>query len=187
MGHDSLIYRAIDFSVEAHRGQTRKGTTIPYVLHPLSTARILLEAGCADHVAAAAALHDVIEDTRYGREDIARLFGDRVAELVVFASEPERLWGWEARKRHTIERIRAAQDEEALLVTLADKLDNISSIAASLALSGESSWKRFKRGRPEQQWYYTSLRDVYLEKLQADPGRALAVQFDEKVRAVFGA
>lgn len=187
MGHDSLIYRAIEFAVEAHRGQTRKGTKMPYVLHPLSAARILLEAGCADHVAAAAALHDVIEDTQYGREDIASRFGERVADLVAFATEPEKLWGWEARKRHTLERISEAEDEEALLVTLADKLDNISSIGAALALSGEASWGRFKRGRPEQQWYYTSLRDAYLEKLQKDPGRALAVRFDAKVRAVFGA
>ncbi len=187
MGHDSLICRAIDFAVEAHRGQTRKGAGMPYVLHPLSAARILLEAGCADHVAAAAALHDVIEDTRYGREDIASRFGERVAQLVEFATEPDKLWGWEARKRHTLERIISARDEEALLVTLADKIDNISSIGSALALCGEACWKRFKRGRPEQQWYYTSLRDAYLEKLKNDPGRSLAVQFDAMVRAVFGA
>lgn len=186
MGHHPMIFDAIEFAMAAHRGQTRKGTPIPYILHPLSAARILLEAGCAEHVAVAAVLHDVIEDTRHSAGELAARFGARVAELVELATEPDKFWSWERRKQHTIERLRATSDEEGLLVTLADKLDNIASIRESLARSGEQAWKRFKRGRQEQQWYYTSLRDLYLEKLQCDPGQGLARRFDAEVRAVFG-
>ncbi len=153
-----MIYQAIEFAVAAHSGQTRKGTGVPYVLHPLAAARILLECGCPEHVGVAAVLHDVIEDTPFSAEEISARFGVRVAELVLLATEADKESAWEARKRHTVETLSATADIEGLLVTLADKLDNIASIRESLEREGEAAWSRFKRGREEQRWYYTSLR-----------------------------
>jgi (p)ppGpp synthase/HD superfamily hydrolase len=182
-----MIYQAIEFAVAAHSGQTRKGTGVPYVLHPLAAARILLECGCPEHVGVAAVLHDVIEDTPFSAEEISARFGARVAQLVLLATEADRELAWEERKQHTVEVLRATADKEGLLVTLADKLDNIASIRESLEREGEVAWSRFKRGREEQRWYYTSLRDVYVSKLRDEPGRGLARRFDGQVRAVFGA
>jgi (p)ppGpp synthase/HD superfamily hydrolase len=181
-----VIFEAIDFAVAAHRGQNRKGSRTPYVLHPLAAARILLEAGCAEHLAVAAVLHDVIEDTSIKAEELAARFGARVTELVLLATEPDKWQSWEERKGHTLRRLEATADEEALLVTLADKLDNIESIRGALDNSGEEVWRRFKRGRQQQKWYYCSLRDVYMAKLLNQPGRGLAARFDSHVRAVFG-
>jgi (p)ppGpp synthase/HD superfamily hydrolase len=56
------LFDAIEFAVKAHRGQLRKGTTIPYVSHPMEVARILLQAGCSDTIAIAGLLHDTVED-----------------------------------------------------------------------------------------------------------------------------
>lgn len=180
----ALIFRAIQFAAAAHAGQYRKGTAVPYIVHPLNAARVLLMAGCPEHLAAAAVLHDVIEDTSTTYAELENAFGKRIAELVRNISEPDRLASWEERKRHTIAFLGAA-DEETLLVAIADKLDNIRSIREDLTLRGEASWQRFNRGRTEQEWYYRSLERVFRERLNGGVGHCLAESFALEVAAVF--
>jgi (p)ppGpp synthase/HD superfamily hydrolase len=179
-----MIFEAIEYAAAAHRGQYRKGTLIPYILHPLNAARTLIDAGCAEHLAVAAVLHDVVEDTPRTLSDIRKRFGDRVAELVEAATEPHRWASWEQRKRHTIEHLRTA-GEEMLLVAIADKLDNIREIREDLDARGEETWKRFKRGRREQGWYYGSMEEIFSARLLSEPGAGLARRFSSAVRAVF--
>lgn len=182
-----MIFDAIEFAAAAHRGQYRKGTRIPYLMHPLSAASTLIDAGCEEHVVAAAILHDIIEDTEHSVDDIRARFGARVAELVEACSEPNhRQDGWEARKQHTIDLLAGTSDQEVLFVAIADKLDNIRSVREDLALRGELTWSRFKRGRPEQAWYYRSLSAAFLRQMTTDAGRRLAALFDQEVRLVFG-
>lgn len=180
-----LIFRAIEFAAAAHAGQYRKGTQVPYLVHPLNAARMLLMAGCPEHVAAAAILHDVLEDTDATFDELAREFGPRIAELVANASEPDRLATWEERKRHTIEFL-AEADEETLLVAIADKIDNIRSIREDLSLRGDIAWTRFKRGRDQQMWYYHSLERVFRTRFNGGIGHCLAESFSSEVHAVFG-
>ncbi len=180
-----LIFHAIQFASAAHAGQYRKGTRVPYLIHPLRVAAILLEAGCAETLAVAAVLHDTVEDCFVTHAQIARLFGEEVAELVRGASEPDRSASWEVRKQHTMDTLSQAPDE-LLLVSVADKLDNIRSIRADLALHGEEAWSRFKRGREQQRWYYESLARIFRERLTALPGVRLAEMFEAEVWSVFG-
>jgi (p)ppGpp synthase/HD superfamily hydrolase len=179
-----MIFEAIEFAAAAHRGQYRKGTRIPYIIHPLNAARTLIEAGCGEPLVVAAILHDVVEDTPRTLEEIRSRFGARVADLVESATEPHRWATWEQRKRHTIEHLRTA-DDDMLLVAIADKLDNIRALRDDLSLRGEETWKRFKRGRKEQGWYYTSMAEVFAQRLAAEPGVSLASLFCEEVRVVF--
>lgn len=179
-----LIFHAIQFAAAAHAGQYRKGTRIPYLIHPLRVAAILLESGCAEDLAVAAVLHDTVEDCFVTLEQIRRLFGPRIAELVAGASEPDKSQPWEVRKQHTIDFLRTA-GEDQLLVCLADKLDNIRSIREDLALNGELAWLRFRRGRDQQRWYYESLAAVFNERCTAGIGARLASIFSAEVRAVF--
>ncbi|MCP5043933.1 MAG: HD domain-containing protein, partial [bacterium] len=74
---------------EAHDGQYRKGTGIPYVSHVLQVAGIALEHGADEDQAIAALLHDVVEDTHYSGADMAERFGDRVAKIVLDCSDTE--------------------------------------------------------------------------------------------------
>jgi len=179
-----LIFHAIQFASAAHAGQYRKGTRIPYLIHPLRVAAILLEAGCAEDLAVAAVLHDTVEDCFVTLEQIRRLFGARIAELVAGASEPDKSRPWEERKQHTIDFLRTA-GEDQLLVCLADKLDNIRSIREDLVLHGELAWLRFRRGRPQQRWYYENLAAVFTDRCTAGIGARLAAIFVEEVKAVF--
>lgn len=181
----SLIFHAIQFASAAHAGQYRKGTRVPYLIHPLRVSQVLVEAGCSEQLAVAAVLHDTVEDCFVTYDQIRKLFGDEVARLVEGATEPDKSASWEHRKQHTVHYLETAPDE-LLLLSIADKLDNIRSIREDLALNGELAWTRFKRGRESQRWYYESLSAVFSSRLLADPGARLARVFAADVTAVFG-
>ena len=74
---------AVSLAAQAHAGQVRKGSSIPYIAHPLGVASLVLEFGGDEEQAIAGLLHDVIEDGgAQFREPIQRLFGDRVLAMV---------------------------------------------------------------------------------------------------------
>lgn len=76
------IRKAFYFAKDAHKGVKRKSGE-PYITHPLSVAKIVVgEIGLGVKSVIAALLHDVVEDTEYTVEDIAHLFGDKIASMV---------------------------------------------------------------------------------------------------------
>ena len=184
-GDSAALFAALRFAAEAHDGQLRKGTRIPYLIHPLRVAKLLLEQDCPEELAIAGLLHDTVEDTSATLEEVRAIFGERVAQLVEFATEPAHLWSWEQRKQHTIDLLQTGEPD-ALLVSIADKLDNIRSIREELERCGEAAWDRFKRPRAQQRWYYESLRRIFDERLASLAGLALASKFRIEVETVFG-
>ncbi|ANV97853.1 penta-phosphate guanosine-3'-pyrophosphohydrolase [Helicobacter enhydrae] len=75
------IQKAIDFSIQAHQGQTRK-SGIPYVIHPICVASIVAFYGGDEAMICASLLHDVVEDTHFSLQEVRDGFGDEVAEIV---------------------------------------------------------------------------------------------------------
>jgi (p)ppGpp synthase/HD superfamily hydrolase len=183
---DQILFEAIEFAARAHSGQFRKGTRIPYIIHPFNVARILIEYGCKEEVVVAGFLHDTVEDTPVTLDEIEQSFGKEVAALVQGASEPRHATDtWEHRKEHTIEYLKTAP-EDILLVASADKLDNILSIKVEYAKIGESAFSRFNRGKDQQRWYYQSLAEVFLSRTEGEPGNSLFREFSKEVKKVFG-
>ena len=77
-----VITRAFNFAKHAHKG-VRRNSGEPYILHPIAVARIVSEEiGLGSTSICAALLHDVVEDTEYTIEDIANLFGPKIAQIV---------------------------------------------------------------------------------------------------------
>ena len=66
----TLVDRAIIFATRAHSGATRKGTNIPYIVHPIEAAAIVSAMTDDEEVIAAAILHDVLEDTDATWDDL---------------------------------------------------------------------------------------------------------------------
>ena len=182
--NSTLIFDAIEYAARAHREHYRKGTKIPYIIHPISVAKILIEYDCAEELIVAGILHDTVEDTDVTLENIRQSFGDKVASLVKAASEPDKSDTWENRKRHTIESLKTAS-MDVLLLTCADKLDNIRSIKEDYERFGESVWKRFRRAKDSQNWYYSALADLFLSRAEGEPGVTLFRQFCYEVQQVF--
>ncbi|MBI4146702.1 bifunctional (p)ppGpp synthetase/guanosine-3',5'-bis(diphosphate) 3'-pyrophosphohydrolase [Candidatus Woesearchaeota archaeon] len=176
------IFKAVVFAAQAHAGQYRKGTRIPYLIHPLGVMKTLLEHGASDEAAIAGVLHDTIEDTDTTPEQIEKAFGKKVLELVQAATEPHRNEPWEKRKEHTIAFLKTA-NEEICMVSCADKLDNIKSIKNDLATIGEDVWTKFNRPKEKQAWYYQALAEAFNRK---DLTNKLFKIFREEVKQVFG-
>jgi len=182
---DPLLSEAIEFARYAHAGQTRKGTRIPYLVHPLRVGRLLGHAGAEREVVVAGVLHDTIEDTPVTARQIAALFGDRIAAIVVSVSEPDKGAPWAARKRHTIEMLGHAP-EETLLVACADKLDNVRSMLRGERRVGPDFWSRFHRPKPDQAWYYRQVSGAIVLRAGSAPLRGLAGTLVETVDELFG-
>ena len=148
------IHKAIEFATIKHANQFRKGTKIPYIVHPFEVAQILTENGCSADVIIAGLLHDTIEDADVKISEIEQEFGEEVAVLVGHESE-DKSKTWEERKRATIDELGSCDDDVAMC-TLADKLSNLRSIHFDIT-RGEDVWKRFNRPRKDEEWYYTSI------------------------------
>jgi (p)ppGpp synthase/HD superfamily hydrolase len=181
-----MIFRAIQFATQAHDGQFRKGTRIPYITHPLNVARLLIECDCPEPVIAAGILHDTLEDTHVTLDDLRGVFGNEAADLVSAVSEPNKSdHTWENRKAHTLKHLRTASPE-VLIIALADKLDNIRAIREDLEKVGDRLWKRFNRPKEKQRWYYGALADVFSSRLNDPKVLRLVNDFNSEVQRVFG-
>jgi (p)ppGpp synthase/HD superfamily hydrolase len=179
------LYDAIELAVRAHHYQVRKGTEIPYIVHPLAVASLLIRVNSPEPVVIAALLHDVLEDTPVGIQEIRARFGPQVADLVSALSEPDKSAPWEDRKTHTIEYLENKASAEVLLVALADKLDNIRAIREGLASDGERFWERFNRPREKQRWYYKRLAAAFSKNISEEPALTLLSTFKAEVNKVF--
>lgn len=160
-----MLFEAIEFAAAAHRGQYRKASRVPYIVHPLGVMRILLTSGAEEELAAAGVLHDVVEDTSVTPEQLAERFGGEVSRLVLAASEPDKSLAWEDRKLHTLEFLTHQARRDEVLLTLADKLDNVESMLDDFEVLGPDLWSRFKRGRDKQAWYYRGLLGAFEQRL----------------------
>lgn len=147
------LHRAFAFAATAHGAQRRKGSDVPYIVHPCEVAQILTANGCGAAVVTAGLLHDTLEDTAATPAQILAEFGPEVLRLVQACSEDKSL-RWEARKQHTIDSLQGEADEAVRQLACADKVSNLRSMKADLAQRGEGLWSCFKRGREQQAWYY---------------------------------
>jgi (p)ppGpp synthase/HD superfamily hydrolase len=174
---------AVRYAREVHAGQTRKGTSTPYIAHLLGVSSIVLDDGGDEDEAIAALLHDTAED-RGGRtrlEDIRFRFGDAVAKIVADCTD-----SWETPKKPWAERKRAYAEHASTLppsslrVSVADKVHNTYAILRDLRNEGESVWERFTAAPDDVLAYYQSLVRSYR---QAGEGK-LVDELDRIVRGI---
>lgn len=176
-----MITRAAKFAEQAHKGMFRKGTSIPYITHPLETALITAMMTDDEELIAAALLHDTVEDAGVTYRELQEQFGVRVARLVAEESE-DKSKSWLERKGCTLAHLKDA-DRDTKLLTLADKLSNIRSMARDYILVGEGLWERFNvRQKELHAWYYTSM----IELLRDLDGMPEYQEYVELCRRVFG-
>jgi guanosine-3',5'-bis(diphosphate) 3'-pyrophosphohydrolase len=126
------VIKAMAFAADKHGNQRRKDVDAsPYINHPICLANVLInEAGVEDErVLVAAVLHDTIEDTQTSAQELVRLFGKEVADIVLEVTDDKTLSKAE-RKRLQVEHA-PSLTRRAKLVKLADKICNIRDVASS--------------------------------------------------------
>ncbi|MFJ6916755.1 GTP pyrophosphokinase [Streptomyces sp. NPDC101133] len=120
------IERAYQVAERWHRGQKRKSGD-PYITHPLAVTTILAELGMDPATLMAGLLHDTVEDTEYGLEDLRRDFGDVVTLLVDGVTKLDKVKFGEAAQAETVRKmvVAMAKDPRVLVIKLADRLHNM--------------------------------------------------------------
>jgi len=195
---DQNIRKALKQAAIYHKDGVRKGTDVPYIIHPFEVAMILQENGMEARIIVAGLLHDTLEDTEMTEEQLQEEFGEDILHLVLGASE--KLEGrketlWEERKKHTIEYLQTAPLDVKYIIC-ADKLSNIRSMLDEYKKEGEKLWDRFMNSdkringqeysreykREKQKWYYENL----VKNLQELEGLKMYQELKEAVRNLFG-
>lgn len=180
------LERALEFAMRAHKGQVRKGSPIPYIVHPIETALIAMTLTRDQDIIIAALFHDIIEDTRYSAKDIEDAFGSRVAHLVQMESENKRKGQdpsetWKIRKQEFIDGLDHKSKDEKI-IALADKLSNMRATYQGYLKNDEKFWERFhQKDKNMHGWYYRTVTDKLREFQDTDAWKEL----DRLIQEVF--
>lgn len=164
----SLVARAYEYARAAHEGPASRGET--RISHPVAVARILAAQGCGEEVVAAALLHDVVEDTVHGRDDIFDSFPARVGELVEVMTEDDSIDDYAERKAEHRRRVLDAGRTPASIY-LADKLARVRRYAAD-----------DEQVAPERLEHYRHTLEMYRA---ADPSLPFLEELDAELPALF--
>lgn len=129
-----LVLQAVEFATQGHAAvnQLRKYSQLPYIVHPLAVMDILLE-HCSQEVTpemlAAAACHDLVEDTHITLDDVRQALGDDVAELVFWLTDVSRPEMGNRRTRKALDNAHtAAAPVAAKNIKIADVIHNVKDI-----------------------------------------------------------
>ena len=123
-----LIMKAFNFAKEKHINQKRSSGQ-PYIIHPLNVAYILAEIGLDDSTLCAALLHDVVEDTEVTHDDLVRVFGEEIAQMVDGVTKLGNIQ-FATVEENQVENYRRmflamGKDIRVILIKLADRLHNM--------------------------------------------------------------
>ncbi len=124
----ALIDRAVDYARNKHKEQKRKDGS-PYIIHPLAVAKVVAEMGLDADAVMGALLHDCIEDTDASHEEIEKIFGQTVAELVEGVTKLTRA-NFSSTEQAQMENLRKmfmamSKDIRVVLIKIADRLHNM--------------------------------------------------------------
>ncbi len=144
-----IITKAFEFAQNAHKGVRRRSGE-PYIMHPLAVARIVCkEIGLGSTSICAALLHDVVEDTEYTTEDIAKIFGEKIALIVDGLTKiSSGMFGDDVSEQAENFRkllLTMSNDIRVILVKIADRLHNMRTLGAmapakQYKISGETMY-----------------------------------------------
>ncbi len=184
-GHSRLYEEALHVATIAHREQLRKGSELPYIVHPVHVSVILLRHGFSVEIAVAGLLHDVVEDQGYELAEIEGRFGPLVREMVEELSERKHdaegeKRAWDVRKREALERLRRGRPE-VVAVKAADTLHNAHSFVRDLRREGPELWRHFNRGPRQQLDYYHHVLEIVRDRLRGHP---LVAELGDAVNAL---
>jgi (p)ppGpp synthase/HD superfamily hydrolase len=125
------IIEAYNLAQKAHDGQKRLYSDNDYFVHPKAVARIIEDLTQDEDLIILALLHDTLEDTALPLKEITDSFGEKVASLVMELTTDDRMKNVLGKTDYLIKAI-SGMSEDAQLVKLADRYQNISSFDTDL-------------------------------------------------------
>ncbi len=196
MDTDIALQRAFSFAAEAHRGQYRKGTQIPYLIHLIRTWGYVSQMTQDSEEQAAALLHDVLEDTQVTAFLLREQFGTRITDLVIGESEYKREQRpagetWKLRKSETICRLKGRLGKEAersaMRIAFGDKLANLYSMLYEYQQIGDRLWVKFnQKDKQMHRWYYGEMGKIFAVYFAGGEEDRLVAEYKQYYQEVFG-
>lgn len=182
---------AVAFANRHHGGDLRRRTRVPYLTHVMAVAETLAHRyPDRDELIVAGLLHDVVEDTVATFDDVAAVFGDRVAALVRAVSKDDDAMDggggvtpeptdptakaalWRRRRAFMLGHLQGeGVDPDVLRLKAADALANLRAIHRDLRdpAVGRAVWSRFKVGADDSLWFYQAILDAVAAGLGDEP------------------
>lgn len=130
----STLFKALEFASKAHKGQMRKYSDAPYIIHPVAVAQILKKhhPHATDEMMSAALLHDTVEDCDVTSEQIRDKFGSDVSILVSWLTDVSQPSDGNRKQRKEIDRLHSSlAPHDAQLIKCADVIHNTSDIRSN--------------------------------------------------------
>lgn len=137
------LRQVLQYATKAHQGQTRSGGE-PYIGHPVRVAQTIEQfkkSHNLDALIAAAYLHDTIEDTGTTHEDLKALFGGLVASLVLELTSDKEKIAKVGKSNYLAQKMAHDMSSWALVIKLADRLDNVKDIATAKSPAWRQRYK----------------------------------------------
>ena len=158
-----LVEKAYLFADAKHKNQLRKSGE-PYIIHPLAVAEIVVEIGLDTDAILAALLHDCLEDTDASYDEIVRLFGQTVAELVEGVTKLTRV-NFSTTEEQQMENLRKmfmamSKDIRVILIKISDRLHNMRT------LEYQSSKKQYSKSMETMEIYAPLAHRLGMQKLK---------------------
>ena len=186
-----LIEGAFEIASHEHRDCVRKGTSIPYISHLLAVSALVIEHGGDEVQAAAALLHDVLEDTDITELKLEESMGKEVTAIVNACSSKK--FGdkieddpWVTKERYLAKLNAKSNNDRSLLVALADKVHNSETSANEYPYDPKEKikfWDKFTSGYEKQKDWYEGLNAGLKSKGTLPP--ALLNRLDAAIKILF--
>jgi len=183
INYTSRLDKALRGAAWAHEQQQqhRKGSDIPYIIHPVGVMMIASNVTADEDVLIACLLHDVLEDVDtsiYGEVEMRHDFGDRVVSIVKDVTNDATKSDWHERSRAYLNHLEYEASDEAVIVSASDKIHNLLSVLADYDVHGDELWDRFStKNSADQVWWYTAILNVITNRgVSVDLSNTLAEQ-----------
>ena len=158
--------QGLAYAERAHSGQRRKIDGAPLILHPGEVAALLYEAGAPDHVIAAGALHDIVEDHHHGRGPERLRRRSHHAPRIALTDD-EHITDHDQRKAAAREQ--AAAGQEALMILAADKISKTRELKLEIAIARQRNTAIATVSRLRRSGHYEHCLQLLEQHLPGSP------------------
>lgn len=162
--------KALRIAAWAHeqQNQHRKGTDIPYIMHPTAVMMIASNVTDDEDTLIACLFHDILEDVDsniYDELQMADDFGANVVSIVKDVTKDDTEIDWHARSRAYLNHLEHGASDQAVIVSACDKIHNLLSVNTDFQDIGDELWLRFStKDKADQVWWYESILDVVTKR-----------------------
>ena len=156
--------RAIKFIIQAFKGSKNKIDNMEKCFHSILVGLSIKEITNLEEIVTAAYLHNIINYTEYGYEDIEERFGSIVADIVSEISEDWSHPKWLDRKKEFIKRMKQSNDINNINIVIADKIQDLLSYREYYEKKNNKLWKELNASKSDIAWFYRELYNIAISK-----------------------